>query len=520
MADPRPRRHLAQWNCGRLCPDPQPTCTTDIHDHGVPWRPHAWPYALELPDDFKNYNQLRAFPALPELPTPGFRPWTTYVSQVEDLLLYDTEPNPPARPLADWVSITEQYLLQQHPWAPQGRASNLQAVYPPLASTKTGPIWKKGKPAYWEQLQARLNLINNQAQPPQGAIRGFLKAIESAPKHWTGEPTWAQFLDTAQHWDRHRDPRTMELTQHTTHHQLTQAQEQSCTETQLQYAAWIRQGEAKGLRGLFRNLKASELSWQRPYRNLPVADRMRHRLHDWHQLWQPTADNQPMARQTLQEEAKVQAAQLPPLTVGQLARALKKLPDRACGPDAITTQLLRNAPPHSLPSLLQLLQDMETTATLPTQLQMSMVVMLNEKVERPITLTSVLYRTWCRLTKNILDNWQLELPNTMDYDRARPGATALHVALERLLRQESKKNVGKHGVTVLLDMSTFYDTIDLKRLQQVAQSLDYPTLALEFAMQVYTGPKAVIADAELSHWFHVTRGMAAGCWCSRILPVD
>lgn len=27
-------------------------------------------------------------------------------------------------------------------------------------------------------------------------------------------------------------------------------------------------------------------------------------------------------------------------------------------------------------------------------------------------------------------------------------------------------------------------------------------------MQVYTGPKAVLADAELSHWFHVTKGMA------------
>ena len=123
----------------------------------------------------------------------------------------------------------------------------------------------------------------------------------------------------------------------------------------------------------------------------------------------------------------------------------------------------------------------------------------------------MLYRTWCRLRKNILDSWQLNLPNTMGYDRARPGATALHVALERLLRQESNKTLGKHGITVLLDMSTFYDTIDLTKLQQVAQALDYPPIALEFAMQVYTGPKAVLADTELSHWFHVSRGVAAGC---------
>ena len=171
------------------------------------------------------------------------------------VLLYDTMPNQAAKSLADWVSITEQYLLQQHPWAPQGRASNLQAEYKPLTSPKAGPIWKKGKPAYWEQLQVRLNHIQHQDQPSHGNIRGFLKATESAPKHWIGEPAWAQFLDTTHHWGKHQDPRTLELMQHTIQHQLNQALEQSRTEGQLQYAAWIRQGEAKGLRGLFRNLK-------------------------------------------------------------------------------------------------------------------------------------------------------------------------------------------------------------------------------------------------------------------------
>ena len=114
-----------------------------------------------------------------------------------------------------------------------------------------------------------------------------------------------------------------------------------------------------------------------------------------------------------------------------------------------------------------ILQAMEAKAELPTQLTMSLVVMLakNEKVERPITLTSVLYRVWCRMRKPILDAWQQSLPPSMDYDRARPGATALHVALERLLRQETAKSLEKHGITVLLDMSTFYDTLDLQQLQ-------------------------------------------------------
>ena len=68
----------------------------------------------------------------------------------------------------------------------------------------------------------------------------------------------------------------------------------------------------------------------------------------------------------------------------------------------------------------------------------------------------------------LLDHWQKQLPVTMEHDRARPGAQVLQVALERLLRREVHRANGCHGVTCLMDMSTFYDTINLTRLQQEA----------------------------------------------------
>ena len=71
----------------------------------------------------------------------------------------------------------------------------------------------------------------------------------------------------------------------------------------------------------------------------------------------------------------------------------------------------------------------------------------------------------------------------MNHDRARPGANVLQVALERLLRQEVHKANGLHGVTILMDMSMFYDTINLDRLQDKALKLQYPPLLLELAMQ-------------------------------------
>ena len=156
---------------------------------------------------------------------------------------------------------------------------------------------------------------------------------------------------------------------------------------------------------------------------------------------------------------------------------------------------------------------MEEQAELPTQMQMHMVVMLpkNPSIERPITLTSTLWRTSCRLRKPLLDQWQRTLPKDMGHDRARPGANVLYVALERLMRQEVHRARGFHGVTVLMDMSTFYDTIQLDRLQQEAIKLDYPPLLLELAMQLYTGPKAISAEQEFTPFFRVDRGIPAGC---------
>lgn len=134
--------------------------------------------------------------------------------------------------------------------------------------------------------------------------------------------------------------------------------------------------------------------------------------------------------------------------MGHLAKVLKALPDKTSGPDAVSAQLLRTAPPLFLAPLLKLIHEMENQAQLPTQLQMRMVVTLpkNIAIERPIASTSVLYRVWRRLRKPLLDQWQKNLPRHMD--------------------QVRKANV-QHGVTVLMDASTFYDTIQLNRLQSI-----------------------------------------------------
>ena len=53
--------------------------------------------------------------------------------------------------------------------------------------------------------------------------------------------------------------------------------------------------------------------------------------------------------------------------------------------------------------------------------------------------------------------------------------------------------------------------INLTRLQQEALQLNYPPLMLELAMQLYTGPKAIVAEQEMIPFFTAQNGVPAGC---------
>ena len=173
-----------------------------------------------------------------------------YTSQATAIQLYDIEPNKEAQTLADWVSITEQYLLQEHPWQPQGRGCWVQAPHKPLAKPPAGPLWRRGKPAYWEQLKARLQLALQTPASHNKPIKGFLQAGLDAPKQWVGPPTAHTFLGILHHWKQYRDDKSAELLMHTVQHQITEAHLQARDEAALQYQQCLVQGEAKGLRGL------------------------------------------------------------------------------------------------------------------------------------------------------------------------------------------------------------------------------------------------------------------------------
>ena len=170
-------------------------------DWAVPWRPHALlTLQLNIEAATKEYREVQYFPPLPATPDIDFRPWTSYQSQAFEIELYGIPPNGQAQKWADWISCTEQYLLQEHPWAAQGRGASLRVIIKPLVSTKITTTWKKGKPAFWEQLQVRFQLAVK--QPTEQ-----LAALEQA---W--ETTYYQLQTKQYPWYTVRGPMAAAIT--------------------------------------------------------------------------------------------------------------------------------------------------------------------------------------------------------------------------------------------------------------------------------------------------------------------
>ena len=58
----------------------------------------------------------------------------------------------------------QKYLLQENPWAAQGRGYQLQVVTKPQVPQAKPHTWRKGRPAFWEQLRAIFHLALQQPE--------------------------------------------------------------------------------------------------------------------------------------------------------------------------------------------------------------------------------------------------------------------------------------------------------------------------------------------------------------------
>ena len=285
---------------------------------------------------------------------------------------------------------------------------------------------------------------------------------------------------------------------------------QRAEEQQAQYKDWLQAGLAKGMRPLYSSLKKSERVLDRPFQNLPGEERPGARRKQWVVIWGEVECSPPIG-QTLLDAAK--ASPLFKITAEVLEAILKNVTDKAGGLDGLTYAALKNLPGPAYEQLTQVLNLAETTGVAPQHWQAHHVALLpkNADIERPITLTSITYRLWCFCRAQVVKKWMRETAERFPWDKASPGNTCLETGMQRLLRGEVSRAANKHACAVLLDLQTFYDSVNWTKLEERIVATGFPPAIGLLVMQVYRGTRYLVAEDLLSEGILPARGILAGC---------
>ena len=286
---------------------------------------------------------------------------------------------------------------------------------------------------------------------------------------------------------------------------------------------WILGAEKASLGPVYKAIKSSEQTTLRPYRDKSLLCRAYLRMEFWSCIWggallRPQVEITD-ARARLKAEAQAQATALPPLDWKDVKETCSKTGNKKGGVDCWSYKAVRNLTDQGYQMLTDLFQEMESQVSLPFQLQVVQVALLpkSEAKERPISLTSVLWRIWTKLRRSHLAAWLKEYSRNAGFDSAVPGHTSLDPALARLVRAEDHKGRGQTFITLFCDLEGFYDVVRHERLAQQSVALGFPSLITELALQLYEGPRCLYGEGVASPSVWPKRGMLQGCPCAPTL---
>ena len=480
-------------------------------DWEVPWKPHC---ALSLRFDCQQaalpVQQLQRFPPVARNYHPKHL-WTSFQEDDGPFHILGQGITGLGSDLARWATQTEKYLNQHLHNPVSGRGSQVHLYQAPLATSDKPRVWKKGSAAFWEKLGAKINLATLGRYP--GLLQDLKDMASRISQHASKQLDQASFEEQLLKWIFGGNVPHAHLLQIVQQEQQL-AQEQLLSATNHEFREWLEKAHDKGLRGLFRSLRQKDHAWQRPFQDLPPTSRTSAREQQWGAIWIPRGDPMPLrGLQELKRLAQAQALQMKPIDSSLLQKIMRRLPNKAAGPDGISYDFLRHLPYPAVEKLSHLLTEMEKEAELPIQLRHTNIVMIpkNDRIERPIALTSCLYRLWNSYRKADLHKWQLGLDKDMPWDHARPHKDCLSIAVGRMLKAEIGKHQGIHTVTCLADLTCFYDTVQLDHLIEPATNLNYPPLHLKLALDLYSGPRLIQAEGIAGSPKYYQNGILQGC---------
>ena len=387
---------------------------------------------------------------------------------------------PQMKPYSDWCHRAEQYALQNLHEPRLGRGWYLAIELKPLPQTRPLTPWRKGDLAYWGQFCSLLSHIEKKGSISSQVmmhLRAKAADLEMRWQHVHGDAAFKEALEALLSGEDM--PLTLLIKGADANQEY--AKKQALQQQSQDFQAWLSQATLKGQSGIYKCLKAPDAVHVRPFRNVPFQDRQQLREQQWYEQWQVLEQpRSSVERERLRQEGIIQARTWEDLDFHKVMKKLSKLPQKASGPDGISYALLKNLPIEGVTDLCHMYRQWELSGRLPDQVCATLIVLLPKKaeIERPISLTSVLYRTWCKLRWDKLRQWQSTIGQRLPWEKSMPGMQVLHVALMRLLKCEVGKAIGRHVISLLVDLQCFYDSVALERLLGLWEPLDFPPAVL------------------------------------------
>ena len=472
-------------------------------DWDVPWKPHcALAITFQCDHIAVPVQQLQRFPPIGKtFQLPAM--WTSFWEDEGPFHIMGQAITGLGSDLARWATQTEKYLTQLLHNPMKGRGSKICLYNAPLVDHTRSQVWKKGHVAFWEKMKVRVNVVHHSQSSK--VAQDLLNMMDTLHMHASEGMSQDLFKALVRHWIDNPENEPLKIRRIIAEEEQL-AHKAILSTTSEEYRVWLEKAHQKGLRGLFRTLRQRDVPWQRPFQHLPAEQRHQAREKQWGNIWTPRTGPRPLRQCD-------QAQLLPPIQSYQLQQLMRRLPNKASGPDGISYDFLRHLPYPAVEKLAGLLTAMEREGELAIQLRATNIVLIpkNIKVERPIALTSCLYRLWCSCRKADLQRWQMTLDEQLPWDQARPGRDCLSIAIGRMLHAEISKHQGVHTVTCLADLTCFYDHVDLDQIIEPARELAYPPLHLKFALDLYRGPRTLQAEGINGDPKHYDKGILQGC---------
>ena len=481
-----------------------PVVTVQL-DWATPFRPHAaLRWSLDIGALSTHVPQLCGF----KPQEPALQPFVLRAADRPVSILDHTDLSPLTGAFANLSYSAELSVYS----SVQGRGVEVRRKHGPLPIQGIPQFaWGGRAAALWGRLATWANSSLQQGRSVGPFAKVFLEELDQV---WQGDQSALEsFRRDLQRSIESTCPNDFACVAACADKQHAQQSKQWLDEQAGTYRKWLSSSSQKGMRPLFRSVRKQEESFDRPFRDKSLLDRVCHRWLQWHTVWCQDVTSDPSLYAILKNKAIAQAKELQPIPLQEAVAYFKKISCKAPGADGWTSQMLRNLSEGAIQAILDFYRACELSADWPAQFAVNLIVLLPKscKRERPIALMHILYRAYVRLRWHLVARWQLHYARLGTWDKATPGSGVLDIALSRLVRGETARCHKEHLCTLFVDLETFYDRCRFDDVISSGLALGYPPLILHQALLLYKAPRFLSAENTLAPAIVPHTGVLAGC---------